>query len=148
MAKATVRMGGTMQTTITARDHIWLADETASDGGTDSGPSATELLLGALGACAAITARMYAERKGWPLEGVEIDLDLRRVKRDPAVHAPTATDTVNEFRERLTFLGPLTEEQKLRLMEIAMRCPVHRILTQTNVVMEELAVPPVTQPPA
>ncbi len=138
MSKATVHVGQSMQTTITARHHAWIADEPLSADGTDTGPTPMEMLLGALGACAAITARMYAQRKGWPLQGVDIELEFQRFKK---VDYPTysgESDTVNEFRQRIVFHGPLSDEQKTRLLEIAGKCPVHRILTQPNFLFEEL----------
>ena len=91
-----------------------------------------------MGACAAITARIYAQRKGWPLEGVDIDLSTERYK---AADYPAYTGGeafVHEFRQRIHFRGALTDEQKIRLLEIAGKCPVHRALTEPKVMIEEL----------
>lgn len=138
MTRAHLTLDAGMTTRIEIRGHTVIADEPGSEGGTNLGPTPTELLLASLGACAAITARLYANRKGWPLEGVEIDLDLERFKAPdyPAYTGPA--DMVNEFRQRMTFKGDLTADQRQRLLEIAGRCPVHRILTQPNIMIEEL----------
>jgi putative redox protein len=139
MTKATVRQGNSLKTTITSRHHTWVADEPMSAGGDDAGPMATEMLLGALGACVAMTVRFYAQRKGWPLEGVDIDLELERYKKSDYPAYTGESEFVNEFKQRLVFHGPLTEEQKKRLLEIAGKCPVHRLLTQPNFFDDRLA---------
>jgi putative redox protein len=129
MAKTTVRLGRKgYRTDIHVRTHITHADEEIQSGGTDTAPSPTEMLLGALGSCMAITARMYAERKGWPLEGVEIALDIERFAgKEYTAYAGNAP-FVHEVRHQITLYGPLDDEQHARLLEIASRCPVHRIV--------------------
>jgi putative redox protein len=97
---------------IKAGRHALVADEHAVLGGKDAGPAPFDLLLGGLGACTAITLRMYAKRKEWPLEAVEVD--LRYLK---------AGDTARIDRF-LTLTGPLSDEQKARLADIAERTPV------------------------
>ncbi|MFO7323217.1 MAG: OsmC family protein [Chloroflexota bacterium] len=138
MRNVKVRLDGSYQTTIATRNHVWVADEPVDSGGSDVGPTPMEMLLGALGACAAITARMYAQRKGWPLEGVEIDVTIEKFKKDEYPAYSGESDVVNELRQRMVFHGPLTDEQRERLLEIAGRCPVHRVLTQPNFMIEEL----------
>jgi putative redox protein len=127
-----------MKTTIRIRDHELIADEPIRDGGTDLGASPTELLIAALASCAAITAKMYAQRKGWALEGVEIDVTMERFKAADYPSYVGEADRVNEFRQRITFKGDLTDEQRQRLLEIAGKCPVHKILTEPNIMFEEL----------
>lgn len=138
MAKATIHLDNTLRATITAREHTWIADEPEADGGTNLGPTPMEMLVGSLGACAAITTQLYARRKGWPLEGVEINVDFERFKRDAYPTYTGTSDVVNELRQTIVFHGPLTDEQKARLLEIAGKCPVHRVLTQPNFLIEEL----------
>ncbi len=138
MTKASVRLDTGYQVVIQVRDHTLIADEPVSDGGQNQGPTATELLLGALGACAAITTKMYAGRKQWPLEGVEIDLNTERFKAPDYPAYVGAESFVREFRQRIVFKGPLTHEQKERLLEIAGKCPVHRALTEPSFMIEEL----------
>jgi uncharacterized OsmC-like protein len=140
MATAKLRLDEGLCTTVQLGKHTIIVDEPAIDGGTDQGPMASELVLAALGACAAITAKLYAARKGWPLEGVEIDLNMDKVK---ALDYPAYTGSaefVNEFRQRITFKGPLTQEQRERLLVIAGKCPVHRLLNAPNFLFEELVL--------
>lgn len=97
--------------------HVWLADEPVESGGGGTGPGPSTLLLSALGACTAMTVRMYAGRKGWPLEGVEVDLGYGEAAAGTAIE------------RRITLRGPLDQEQRARLLDIANRCPVHKILS-------------------
>ncbi len=138
MSKATVRLDEGYKATIQIRDHTLIADEPESDGGNNLGPTSKELLLGALGACAAITMKMYALRKGWQLEGVEIDLSTERYKTPDYPAYAGEGDFVHEFRQRIALKGDLTPEQKERLMQIAGKCPVHRALTEPSFMIEEL----------
>jgi putative redox protein len=119
---------------VEADEHAWLSDEPPTTGGDDLGPDPVELLLSSLGACTAITLRMYAERKQWPLEGVSIDLVHERLPVEGA-EPGTREDIV---RLDLRLEGALDDEQRARLLEIAERCPVHRILAgQPRIVMSD-----------
>ena len=102
---------------ITIGSHRLRGDEEADKGGNDSGPEPHELLLAALGACTSMTLRLYAERKGWPLNGVHV-----RLTGAPA-------DGRYAITRHITMDGGLDAEQRARLLEIANRCPVHRTLT-------------------
>jgi putative redox protein len=144
MAHVTVRLDGSYQTIVQARGHAWIADEPIKEGGSNTGPTPMEMLLGALGSCAAITARMYALRKGWPLESVDVSVSMRRFKKVDYPEYAGESDVVNELRQSISFHGPLSPEQKSRLLEIAGKCPVHRLLTQPNFLIEELGNPEVT----
>ena len=90
-----------------------------ADGGDDAGPTPHELLLGSLAACKVITVQMYAQRKGWPLAGVNISLAYKRVNGERIVE---------QFDGEIGFVGDLTDEQRQRLLEIAAKCPVHAVL--------------------
>jgi putative redox protein len=113
-----------------AGNHVVTLDEKAEVGGADLGPSPTETFLTALAACAAMTATMYARRKGWPLEGVDVDAVL-----EPAGSSGAPPRVV----QTLTLRGALDAEQRERLREIAGRCPVHRLATGPTQYEERLA---------
>jgi len=116
IASATVTMGQTRYAAdIRAGQHALIVDEPLSAGGRDAGPSPFELLLSSLGACTAITLRMYAERKQWPLDTIEVRLTYRW------------RDEAGEI-ERVLTLGGLDAAQRARCEEIAEKTPVTRAL--------------------
>ena len=138
MSKTTVRLGDGYQTTITAGNHTFHADEPEQDGGTDTAPTPMQMLLGALGSCMAITARMYAERKGWPLQEVEVALDIERFRGSEYAGYAGDANFVHEVRDQIIFRGPLSDEQRERLLEIAGRCPVHRAIENPTFFVDEM----------
>jgi uncharacterized OsmC-like protein/alpha/beta superfamily hydrolase len=113
---------------ITASGHQLVADEPAAIGGADSGPTPYDLLLAGLGACTAITVRMYADRKGWPLRQTTVRLRHRRIYATDCAECETSTGQLDQIDRELHFEGDLTDDQRARLMGIAERCPVHRTL--------------------
>ncbi len=132
--KLTARSAGGYEVTLTAGTHTFTADEPVPVGG-DAGPSPYALLLGALAACKVMTAYMYAERKGWPLETVEIALDIQRIHaRDCEVCESDPDAKINLIEGEVAFHGDLTAEQRERLREIVDKCPVHRTLTSETVI--------------
>lgn len=123
---------------ISVGPHAFQADEPSANGGNDAGPEAHELLLAALGACASITVQMYAHRKQWPLEGVHVHLSYARVPSEG--QSGSKTGMGNAIEMGISFSGDLSEDQRRRLLKIAAKCPVHRILTsqveiRTNLLM-------------
>ena len=130
--------GATYKQQITSPKHDWIADEPTTLGGTDKGPTPYELLLSALGACTTITLRMYADRKGWPLEEVEVELRHERVHAQDCAECETKTGRLDRIHRELKLTGELTEDQRSRLAEIADRCPVHRTLTSETVISTRL----------
>ncbi len=101
--------------------HHWLADEPLLSGGGNQGPSPTQLLLSSLGACTAMTVRIYAARKGWQLTGVEVQLEFNP--------EGSAAGDANDIRRTITLRGNLSPEQRERLLDVANKCPIHKVLT-------------------
>ena len=117
-----------LRTDVLARTHAFPADEPVSLGGADAGPTPFELLLAALGSCMTMTMRLYADRKGWPLDGARVQLRTAPSRDpDPEVRMVGAK-RVTHIEQRIEVTGALTEEQRARLIEIADRCPVKRAL--------------------
>jgi uncharacterized OsmC-like protein/alpha/beta superfamily hydrolase len=113
---------------IIAGGHQLVADEPAVIGGADSGPTPYDLLLAGLGACTAITVRMYADRKGWPLRQLTVRLRHSRIHAVDCLDCETKSGQLDQIERELRFEGELTDDQRARLMDIADRCPVHRTL--------------------
>jgi putative redox protein len=103
---------------IVAGHHRTTSDEPSANGGSDTGPSPTELLLGSLGSCTSITLRMYAGRKGWELGKITVGLR----------YSPASDGRKAHIERRLSFAKPVTEEQSSRLVEIANKTPVTLVL--------------------
>ena len=116
--------------------HHALADEPLAYGGTNRGMSPYGFLSAGLGACTSMTIRMYARRKGWPLDHVSVDVNHSKVHAQDA--ANESTDKIDEWNRKITLTGVLSKEQRQRLLEIADRCPVHRTLEQSSEVVTEL----------
>lgn len=121
-------MSGAFLNRVYAGTHKLLADEPRAVGGDDRGPSPYELLLSALGTCTTMTVKMYADRKGWPLEKMEVDLDHERVEGPPPEGTLARNGRYERMTRRIRFHGPLDDAQRQRLLEIANKCPVHRTL--------------------
>ena len=115
--------------TITARQHTLVADEPLAVGGTDTGPDPYELLLSSLGACTAITVRMYASRKQWPLATVSVRLSHQKVHASDCADCEQETGFVDLIEKHVELTGDLSPDQHARLREVADKCPVHRTLT-------------------
>ena len=132
-AVVTVTSLGGAAVEIHERGHTLVVDEPEPIG-RDAGPDPYALLLGALGACAAITARLYADRKGWPLERVVVTL---RHERRHADDCGTEDGRCERIHRHVELEGDLDEEQRTRLVEIAGRCPVARtIKSAVEIVVE------------
>ncbi len=102
---------------IAAGAHVLIADEPVNEGGADLGLTPIQLLAGSLGSCTTITLRMYADRKGWPLQGADVDVTIDR------------TTTQASIQRNIRLHGPLDETQRARLMQVADACPVHKMLS-------------------
>jgi uncharacterized OsmC-like protein len=121
---------------VLAGSHTLAADEPETAGGTDSGPNPYELLLAALGACTAMTIRLYADSHDLPLDGIEIRLTHDRIyARDCA---DCEAGNLDRVEKEIVLKGALSEEQLQRLGEIAEKCPVNRTLTGRVVTCQEV----------
>lgn len=109
-------------TRISMRGHVITADEPISNGGKDHGPTPTELVLSGLAACTAATLKMYADRKEWLVERINVEIGIHSEKRADGTQTAHITRSIQ-------LEGSLTEEQKERMMQIADKCPTHRLLT-------------------
>ncbi|HEY5440838.1 MAG TPA: OsmC family protein [Gemmatimonadaceae bacterium] len=113
---------------VTARTHTFAADEPVALGGTDAGPTPYEYLLGALSSCTAMTLRMYANRKGWPLESIDVQLRIARSHEPDCENCESSAVGITRIERKIEFHGALSDEQRVRLLQIADRCPVKQTL--------------------
>jgi putative redox protein len=123
--------GGT-QILVGAGPIRFAADEPVAAGGLDIGPSPHDLVAAGLAACTALTLRLYANRKAWPLGEVHVEV----------THSRSLTDTPHDtFHRNLRLEGSLDESQRQRLSEIADMCPIHRLLTAGSTVVTTIVAP-------
>ena len=116
---------------ISVGHHLFQADEPVDSGGLDAGPDPYELLMAALGACISITLRMYAGRKQWPLESVQVRLMYARVHAEDCAACDGEARLIDAIEAEVLLVGDLSGDQRMRLLEIAGKCPVHRTLTSS-----------------
>jgi len=121
--------GGKFQQEVLSGPHRFLADEPVKVGGLDSGPGPYDLLLAGLGACTAMTLRLYAEQKKLPLTRVSVRLSHNKIHAEDCASCETKEGMLDRIDRAITLEGNLDETQRKRLMEIADKCPVHRTLT-------------------
>ncbi len=118
MRDVTIRTSeGKFQQSVLVGPHRGLADEPTELGGDDTGPAPFEHVLAGLGACTSMTIKMYADRKSWPLTGVQVDLSIHK------------EDAGYRLTRSIRLEGELSDEQRTRLLDIANKCPVHKMLT-------------------
>ena len=120
-----------MMHTVSVRDHAFAVDEPEANGGEDAGPTPHDLYDSALGACKALTMLWYAQRKQIPLEDIRVAVDRDDAEERRGVY---------RLRVTLALGGPLTPEQRQELLNVAAKCPVHKLMTQvTTEIVTELA---------
>jgi len=129
-----VRIGEGFRTEVVANGFPLVADEPESVGGTNTGPGPYDYLLTALGSCTAMTLRMYADRKEWPLESVTVTLSHNKVHARDCDECESEGGYVDHIERSIEVRGQLDQEQRDRLLEIADKCPVHKTLHSEVVV--------------
>jgi len=113
---------------ISVGTHRLHADEPVEIGGRDAAPDPYELLMGALGACTAITVQLFADRRSWPLEKVHVRLSHGKTHAHDCINCNSGDAKLDRVELEISFEGDLTDEQRRKLVEIAGRCPLHRTL--------------------
>ena len=108
-------------------------------GGTNAGPTPYNLLVAGLGACTAMTLRVYADRKEWPVESIEVFLDHEKIHAEDCEHCQSKEGKIDRIEREVVLRGELDQAQRERMLEIANRCPVHRTLDAGVVVESSLA---------
>ncbi len=122
MAKTSARIGKEKYRMVIETDgQHFVMDEPISLGGKDLGPDPGEMISASLAACSAATIKMYADRKGWELEEAVVEVDFKMVE---------STKTI-QFSKTIFLKGNLDEEQRQKIHEIASKCPIHRLLTNS-----------------
>lgn len=106
---------------LSMRGHLIVADEPIENGGKDVGPTPTELILSGLAACTASTLRMYADKKGWDVERIDLEISIRIEKTD--------TGQISHIESLIDITGNIAAQEKARMIEIAQKCPVHKLLS-------------------
>ncbi len=137
---ARTHIGG-FRTEVIAGGHALVADEPASVGGTGEGPSPYDLLSAALAACTSMTLKMYASHKKLDLESATVRVRHGKIHAKDCEDCESAEGRIDQFERELSLQGPLTDEQRERMLEIADRCPVHRTLHSEVKVRTALADP-------
>lgn len=118
---------GFLQEVVSGRHHL-RADEPVSAGGADAAPGPYDYLLIALGVCTSMTVGLYARRKQIPLQDIAISLRHSRVHAEDCAECETKAGLLDRIDTQIELTGPLTAEERAKLMEIASKCPVHRTL--------------------
>ena len=117
-----------------------LADEPVKYGGTNTGPNPYQFLSAGLGACTAMTIRLYARRKEWPLDHVEVDVSHDKSHANDCQSCESEGSKIDVFNRLVRLRGPLSDDQKTRLLAIADKCPVHKTLSGSSRVETALAI--------
>ncbi|MGZ4810702.1 MAG: OsmC family protein [Thermoanaerobaculia bacterium] len=138
MEPVIVRSSGSFRNEVSAGKHRFVADEPASAGGTDTGPTPYDLLSAALGTCTSMTLNFLAKRENIPLEGVEVSVANDRMHAKDCADCLTTSGYIHRFDVKIRLKGNLTPEQRERLFSTAKRCPVYKTLTNEIRIEETL----------
>jgi len=124
----TVTLGDGYYATAKSDRHEWYADLPEPDGGTDNAPTPEELVMGTLGSCMVQTAKLYANRKGWKVDRIEVKLNFERFRASDYTAYEGDAAFIHEIREAITVEGDLDDDQKKRVIEIMGKCPIRRLI--------------------
>jgi len=125
----TVKNFGGYKTEITSGDNSIIADEPVESGGSDMGFNPYDLLLSSLGSCKAITIRMFAERRKYPLKDIIINLSHEKIHAEDCKECETKEGKIDHINVEIKLTGDLTADQKMSMLDISKKCPVHKTLT-------------------
>lgn len=133
-----VRSKGSFRNEVEAGSHRFVIDEPVEAGGTDEGPTPYDLLGAALGGCTSMTLVFYARREKLPLEGVNVSVSHDRSHAKDCADCTTKSGFIHRFNVEIELFGPLTEEQRQKLLGVAGRCPVAKTLSSEIKIEERL----------
>ena len=129
MKEVVVKFVRNYQQEAKTEQHTIIIDEAKDVGGDGKGPDPYDLLLTALGGCTSMTIMMYARRKEWPLESVQVKLNHEKIHATDCEECVTEEGKLDQITKTIFLKGDLTQEQRERILEIADRCPVNKTLT-------------------
>lgn len=138
---ASLDMDEGFTTQLKLGNHALIADEPTSFGGNNFGPSPYEFLSAGLAACTVMTIQMYAKRKKWEVENVTCHINYSREHAVDCEHCEDDSAKIDTFTREISLEGSLSEEQKIRLLQIADKCPVHKTLHSKTQVITTLLIP-------
>ena len=136
-APVIVRSRGSFRSEVEAGRHRFVLDEPLDAGGGDEGPTPYDMLAAALGGCTAMTLVFFARRESIPLEGVDVSVTHDRAYAKDCADCVSKEGYIHRFRVELTFRGPLSTEQKEKLLSVASRCPVAKTL-KSEILIDEV----------
>ncbi|WP_313115020.1 bifunctional alpha/beta hydrolase/OsmC family protein [Aequorivita sediminis] len=125
-------------TNLKVGDHYLIADEPKSFGGNNFGPSPYEFLSAGLAACTVMTIQMYARRKNWNVGNVTVHIDYSKEHAIDCQECEKKSSKIDTFNREIKLVGNLTDEQKMKLMQIADKCPVHKTLHSKTQIITKL----------
>src|SRR5688572_22829640 len=138
-ATVVVHLRGGFRSEVEAGPHRWVLDEPVEAGGTGGGPTPYDALAAALGGCTAMTLQFYAKREKLPLEGLDVSVTHDRQHVKDCADCASTQGFIHRFKVEITLHGPLSEEQRQKLLTIAGRCPVAKTL-QNEIRIDEVLV--------
>ena len=139
-APVIVRSRGNFRNEVQAGPHRFVLDEPGSAGGTDAGPTPYDAMAASIGGCTSMTLHFYAKREGIPLEGVDATVTHDRQYAKDCADCMSQDGYVHRFRVELKLYGPLSEEQRQKLLDVAKRCPVVKTL-QSQIKVDDVLAP-------